>query len=112
MSIEPPRKLVLTWRKEFHPEMHAEGYSRMFQRMLKRCGGNVKVLLKTDYREVRAAITCSHLIYTGPIDEYFDYAPAKTPPQERWQIYGIDLPESILRKVYNGNAARELHITA
>ena len=44
-------------------------------------------------------------------DEYFDYAPAKTPPQGRWQIYGINLPESILRKVYNGNAARELRIT-
>ncbi len=44
-------------------------------------------------------------------DEYFDYAPAKTPPQGRWQIYGINLPESILRKVYNGNAARELHVT-
>jgi len=44
-------------------------------------------------------------------DEYFDYAPAKTPPQGRWQIYGIHLPDSILRKVYNENAARELHIT-
>ena len=44
-------------------------------------------------------------------DEYFDYAPAKTPPQGRWQIYGIHLPEQILRKVYNGNAARELGIT-
>jgi hypothetical protein len=38
-------------------------------------------------------------------------APAKTPPQGRWQIYGIHLPDSILRKVYNSNAARELHIT-
>jgi predicted TIM-barrel fold metal-dependent hydrolase len=44
-------------------------------------------------------------------DEYFDYAPAKTPPQGRWQIYGIHLPDSILRKVYNGNAARELHLS-
>lgn len=44
-------------------------------------------------------------------DEYFDYAPAKTPPQGRWQIYGIHLPDPILKKVYNGNAARELHIT-
>jgi amidohydrolase family protein len=44
-------------------------------------------------------------------DEYFDYAPAKTPPQGRWQIYGIHLPDSILQKVYNGNAARELHVT-
>jgi predicted TIM-barrel fold metal-dependent hydrolase len=44
-------------------------------------------------------------------DEYFDYAPAKVPPQGRWRIYGIELPESILQKVYNQNAARLLHIT-
>lgn len=44
-------------------------------------------------------------------DEYFDYAPAKVPPQGRWQIYGIGLPHSILEKVYNQNAARELHIS-
>jgi predicted TIM-barrel fold metal-dependent hydrolase len=44
-------------------------------------------------------------------DEYFDYAPAKVPPQGRWQIYGIQLPETILRKVYHENAARELKIT-
>ena len=43
-------------------------------------------------------------------DEYLDYAPAKVPPQGRWRIYGINLPESILRKVYTGNAARELKI--
>lgn len=45
-------------------------------------------------------------------DEYFDYAPAKVPPQGRWQIYGIELPEPILHKVYNQNAARLLHISA
>jgi predicted TIM-barrel fold metal-dependent hydrolase len=44
-------------------------------------------------------------------DEYFDYAPAKVPPQGRWRIYGIDLPESILHKAYNQNAARLLQIT-
>lgn len=43
-------------------------------------------------------------------DEYFDYAPANVPPQGRWRIYGINLPESILRKVYHENAARELHV--
>jgi predicted TIM-barrel fold metal-dependent hydrolase len=41
-------------------------------------------------------------------DEYFDYAPAPKPPQGRWRIYGIGLPESILRKVYYENAARLL----
>ena len=44
-------------------------------------------------------------------DEYFDYAPAKVPPQGRWRIYGINLPEPILRKVYNANAARELGVS-
>ena len=43
-------------------------------------------------------------------DEYFDYAPAKIPPQGRWRIYGINLPDPILRKVYNENAARLLRI--
>jgi predicted TIM-barrel fold metal-dependent hydrolase len=45
-------------------------------------------------------------------DEYFDYAPAKVPPQGRWRIYGIKLPDAILRKVYNQNAARLLGIKA
>jgi len=43
-------------------------------------------------------------------DEYFDYAPAKIPPQGRWRIYGINLPEAILSKVYYENAARVLRI--
>jgi len=43
-------------------------------------------------------------------DEYFDYAPARIPPQGRWRIYGINLPETILRKVYHDNAARLLRV--
>jgi predicted TIM-barrel fold metal-dependent hydrolase len=45
-------------------------------------------------------------------DDYFDYAPAKVPPQGRWKIYGIGLPEPVLRKVYHDNAARLLRIEA
>lgn len=41
-------------------------------------------------------------------DEYFDYAPAAVPPQGRWRIYGLGLPDAILRKVYHDNAARVL----
>ena len=44
-------------------------------------------------------------------DEYFDYAPAKIPPQGRWKIYGIELPDTILKKVYYENAARLLHLS-
>ena len=45
-------------------------------------------------------------------DEYFDYAPARVPPQGRWRISGIGLPESILQKVYRDNAARFLGLSA
>jgi hypothetical protein len=37
-----------------------------------------------------------------------DYAPAPVPPQGRGRIYGIGLPEAILRQVYHDNAARLL----
>lgn len=43
-------------------------------------------------------------------DEYFDYAPARVPPQGRWRIYGLGLPDEILKKVYYENAARLLQI--
>src|SRR5437879_479073 len=43
-------------------------------------------------------------------DEYFDYAPAPVPPQGRWRIYGLGLPDEILKKVYYENAARLLQI--
>jgi uncharacterized protein YndB with AHSA1/START domain len=29
LEIDPPRRLVLSWRNEFKPEMRADGYSRM-----------------------------------------------------------------------------------
>jgi len=29
IEIDAPRRLVLTWRNEFRPELHAEGYSRL-----------------------------------------------------------------------------------
>ena len=44
-------------------------------------------------------------------DEYFDYAPSRVPPQGRWRIYGLGLPDQILKKVYYENAARLLQIS-
>ena len=39
-------------------------------------------------------------------DEHFDYSSAKFPPQGFWRIYGIGLPDEILKKIYHNNAAR------
>ena len=39
-------------------------------------------------------------------DEYFPYSEKAFPPQGFWRIYGIGLPDDVLRKVYYANAAR------
>lgn len=41
-------------------------------------------------------------------DEYFDYSLSPIPAQGRWQVYGLHLPDEILRAVYHRNAARLL----
>jgi predicted TIM-barrel fold metal-dependent hydrolase len=43
-------------------------------------------------------------------DEYFDYFDHPFPPEGEWKIYGIDLPEQVLKKVYHENASRLLGI--
>jgi predicted TIM-barrel fold metal-dependent hydrolase len=39
-------------------------------------------------------------------DESFDYSPDEVPPQGRWQISALDLPDDVLRAVEGGNARR------
>jgi predicted TIM-barrel fold metal-dependent hydrolase len=39
-------------------------------------------------------------------DEYFPYAENPFPPQGFWRIYGISLPDDVLRKLYSENAVR------
>lgn len=43
-------------------------------------------------------------------DEYFDYSPGPVPSQGRWRIYGLGLPDAILKKVYSENAERLLSL--
>ena len=39
-------------------------------------------------------------------DEYFPYAEGSFPPQGFWRIYGVHLPDDVLKQIYSGNAAR------
>jgi UDP-galactopyranose mutase len=57
--------------------MPANGYTRLFERMLMH--PNIKVLLNADYREIDTLFPNAEVIYTGPIDEYFDYRFGKLP---------------------------------
>lgn len=40
------------------------------------------------------------------LDEYFPYAENPFPPQGFWRIYGVGLPDEVLRKLYHENAMR------
>jgi UDP-galactopyranose mutase len=53
------------------------GYTTMFQNMLKH--PNIKVMLNTDYKEIIDLIPYQSLIFTGPVDEYFNYCYGKLP---------------------------------
>ncbi|MTV49653.1 UDP-galactopyranose mutase [Heliobacillus mobilis] len=57
--------------------MPKQGYSRMIERMLQH--PNIKLMLQTDFTEIRHLIPYKQLIYTGPIDEYFNYAYGRLP---------------------------------
>jgi UDP-galactopyranose mutase len=57
--------------------MPLRGYTRMFENMLDH--PNVKILLNTDYREIEEEIPFERMVYTGPIDEFFDYRFGKLP---------------------------------
>ena len=39
-------------------------------------------------------------------DESFPYSEKVPPPQGMWQIYGVDLPDDVLRKLYYENSAK------
>jgi UDP-galactopyranose mutase len=48
-----------------------DGYTPMFEKMLS--DPKIEVRLNTDFRDAREKLRYKHLIYTGPIDEYFDH---------------------------------------
>lgn len=53
------------------------GYTQMFQNMLSH--KNIKVMLNTDYKEIIDFIPYKNLVFTGPVDEYFNYCYGKLP---------------------------------
>jgi UDP-galactopyranose mutase len=57
--------------------MPLHGYTRLFERML--AHPKIKVMLNADFREVRDWVPHRQVIYTGPVDEYFDFRFGKLP---------------------------------
>ncbi|MGZ3273457.1 MAG: UDP-galactopyranose mutase [Caulobacteraceae bacterium] len=51
--------------------MPADGYTRMFENILDH--ENIEVMTGVDFEDVRNEVVYDQLIYTGPVDEYFDH---------------------------------------
>ena len=60
-----------------HQIMPKHGYTAMFNRMLEH--PNIDVLLSTDYKDIVDEVDAGHLVFTGPIDEYFGFRFGKLP---------------------------------
>ena len=77
--------------------MPLHGYTRMFEKMLDH--PNIKVMTNTDYRDIVDLVPWKHMVYTGPVDAFFNYKYGKLPyrslefrhenvKQERFQPVG------------------------
>lgn len=53
------------------------GYTKMFENMLNH--PNIKIMLNCDYREIVDEISYGEMIYTGPIDSFYNYRYGKLP---------------------------------
>lgn len=66
-----------------------------------------RILFGTDGPRVRERLL-PHWRLLETRDEYFPYAENPFPPQGLWNIYGLGLPDDVLRKVYFENAQRAI----
>jgi predicted TIM-barrel fold metal-dependent hydrolase len=69
-----------------------------------------RILFGTDCFPLEAAWYAPYFRFLETDDEYFNYGADPIPGQGRWYIYGLNLLDEVLRKVYWGNAARILGI--
>jgi UDP-galactopyranose mutase len=58
--------------------MPKHGFTRMFENMLD-SRRTSKIMLNCDYREIINQISFKEMIYTGPVDAFFDYRYGKLP---------------------------------
>ena len=65
-------------REEFQA-IPKEGYTAMFERMVAACGDKLEIMLNTEFCDILPQASFKHLVYTGPIDEYYNYCHGRLP---------------------------------
>ncbi|MEF7615730.1 UDP-galactopyranose mutase [Aquincola sp. MAHUQ-54] len=76
--------------------MPVHGYTRMFQKMLDH--PNIKLMLNTDYREIVQLVPWRHMVYTGPIDAFFDHRHGHL-PYRSLRFEHVTLPQAQVQPV-------------
>jgi UDP-galactopyranose mutase len=80
--------------------MPKNGYTKMFEKMLNH--KNIEVILNTDYKNILNSIKFDKMIYTGPIDYFFDYKFGKLPYRSiRFEFKNIEQENIQNTAVYN-----------
>jgi UDP-galactopyranose mutase len=73
-------------------KMPADGYTAMFERMQDH--PNIDVRLSTDFADVRDEVAHDHLVYTGPIDAFFDYRFGALPYRSlEFELQTVETPD-------------------
>jgi len=57
--------------------MPLHGYTRMFENMLSH--KNIHIMLNTDLKDIEGVVPFKEMIYSGPVDEFFDFCYGKLP---------------------------------
>jgi predicted TIM-barrel fold metal-dependent hydrolase len=64
-----------------------------------------RILFGTDGPWPEERLSC-YWRFLETFDEYFPYSEKRPPPQGLWFIYGLGLPDDVLRKIYAQNSIR------
>jgi UDP-galactopyranose mutase len=70
---------------DWHQAMPTDGYTAMFERILDH--PRIEVALQTSLDDVAEDLAYEHLVYTGPIDAFFDYEYGALPYRSlEWEL--------------------------
>lgn len=80
--------------------MPKEGYTKMFEKILNH--KNIELILNSDYKTILDSVKFDKMIYTGPIDYFFDYQFGKLPYRSiRFEFRNFNLNLIQKSAVYN-----------
>jgi len=87
--------------------MPKDGYTKMFERMLNH--NNIEIILNTDYKNIINDIEFDKMIYTGPIDYFFDYKFGKLPYRSikfEWKNLDVQKYQKVAQVNYSDSSER------